>query len=384
MAELFGVAAAAITLVPVFIKFSRSLRRCVKTIIYAKKEILDLSQEAFVFASILAEFAELAEKDHGSARTVRDLEKLIKWSRYALKGLRVLLRKVRCLSFNSGASTIAIILAHKDWLLNRRFVKSFRASLCAAREYMALSLHLRIIKKLDEELGLLNKILARGDSLTREQKIMFQRLKQKSRARKKMAHESHSSLERAREKVLHYETKLSQDEDFVPDPKPLFKLANSVGKDTARILRTTKPKSEENSHASRHNDPDRISISSRNSASPRSRVTRQHSHTPNMSNRSPIANSRMNSSPLNLLPRRNLASSSNKTSVHVSPEAISRTGNDHIIINHGLPHGRQSSFSESSSEGTFRTRRSLPLLRHNWDTSPSLTQASVAAGDENT
>ncbi|PVH97345.1 hypothetical protein DM02DRAFT_533387 [Periconia macrospinosa] len=118
---VFGGVAAACTLSVEMIKLGRSLRKMVKSIKYARRDII------------------------GALTSARKYE----------------------------YSWVETLTAHMKWYLSRASVKYFRASLKVARESIQAYTNIRCIEKLDEQLDMLKKAIENGaeQSLEKELKI---------------------------------------------------------------------------------------------------------------------------------------------------------------------------------------------------------------------
>lgn len=173
LAVLGGVAAAW-TLSADLIKLGRYLRKMVKSIKYARRDISKTAHEMIVFAELFQDFLDVCYDSLASvSKKSPPPLSLISWTESAILGLRELLRKVGAPTsvHKDGYSLVETLTTHVKWYLSRESVKYFRALLAVARESIQAFSNIRCIEKLEEQLGVLKQAIENGTQQSLERKL---------------------------------------------------------------------------------------------------------------------------------------------------------------------------------------------------------------------
>jgi hypothetical protein len=162
--EVFGAAAAAFTLGAELLRLSRSLRKMIKGIKYARRDIAKLADEMGIFAGLYEDFLRVCViGDQSTSRMTSPIMHLIAWTKDAHKSFKMLLHRVRALARDSSHSWIETVAAHVKWYFSEHDVKSLRLSLNVARESMRGFSNISIVEKLDKEIDMLRTAILRGN-----------------------------------------------------------------------------------------------------------------------------------------------------------------------------------------------------------------------------
>lgn len=173
---IFGGITGACTLGTELIRISRYLRKIVKSVKYARRDISKTAQEMSMFAGLLEDFLDICVGNSASNTEIYSLsESLISWTTSATHGLRKLLKKVRALISHPTKeySRIEKLTAHVNWYFKRASVEYFRASLRVARESIQAFTNIRCIEKLEEQLAFLKQAVRDGTQRALEAKLQI-------------------------------------------------------------------------------------------------------------------------------------------------------------------------------------------------------------------
>ncbi|KAH8642440.1 hypothetical protein IG631_05382 [Alternaria alternata] len=149
----------------------KSLRKTVKSIKYAKRELRDLEEEIDLFVDIYDSFLdacdEASQDIEGASKIKRHLRS---WTRKVMEGFRNLLHRVQAVGRDPRYehSTIEVITAHYRWIMSKSTLRYLRACLNVARQSMIAFTNIRVLGKLNEELAYLQSALT---STTERQSI---------------------------------------------------------------------------------------------------------------------------------------------------------------------------------------------------------------------
>jgi hypothetical protein len=137
MAEIFGAVAAGLTICTQLAQLGNAIRKGVKRIKNARKDVLELSDEAVLFTS---------------------LDRLVAWLEQPESALSELLEKVKALIRDPKYqySWQEKCIAQIEWFGSKGAVKRLRASLSIARSSISGYSNLMCIQKLNEELRMLH------------------------------------------------------------------------------------------------------------------------------------------------------------------------------------------------------------------------------------
>ncbi|KAJ4371178.1 hypothetical protein N0V83_004394 [Neocucurbitaria cava] len=164
--EPLGAAASAITIGVVILEISSKLKKLIKGVRHARREIKHLAEEMGTFAKLYEYFID----DYYRARSDSEAcfrsaaKSLISWAKKAIRDFKVLHHKVCALAGDPEYSLLETVAAHMKWYFSKTAVKYLRASLVVARESMIGITNIRAIQKLDEDLAWLRS------AFTQEQK----------------------------------------------------------------------------------------------------------------------------------------------------------------------------------------------------------------------
>lgn len=159
--EIFGAVAATITLGAELVRISGSLRKAVRSIRYARRDIESLAEEIGLFSGLYENFLDACPLSSGSeAHSPSSNERLISWTRAAIRDYKKLRKEVGALARDPNPSLLDTVAAHVRWYFRETTVKYLRASLCVARESITGLTNIRAIEKLDEQLSFLKSVLS--------------------------------------------------------------------------------------------------------------------------------------------------------------------------------------------------------------------------------
>jgi hypothetical protein len=159
MAEIFGAVAAGLTICTQLAQLGNAIRKGVKRIKNARKDVLELSDEAVLFAGLCEDFLRTCD-DHREpkSKAFTSLDRLVAWLEQPESALSELLEKVKALirdpkyQYSWQEKCIAKI----EWFGSKGAVKRLRASLSIARSSISGYSNLMCIQKLNEELRMLH------------------------------------------------------------------------------------------------------------------------------------------------------------------------------------------------------------------------------------
>jgi hypothetical protein len=171
---ILGGVSAGVTLSAEILRLSRSLRKMIKSIKFAKDDIRKVTEEMNIFAELLGQFLRVCSDSPASTTSVSfSPESLVSWTEEATRGLRRLLREVKALASDVkyDYSIVERATAHVKWYFSKSSVKCFCASLRVARESMNGFTNIRVIEKLDEQLIFLKRAIREGNREKIEDKL---------------------------------------------------------------------------------------------------------------------------------------------------------------------------------------------------------------------
>lgn len=158
--EPFSVAAAAITLCPLFIQTARQLRSAAKSIMYARSELEDLTDEMNMFSVLYDQFIQVTEerikkKKKKKTHAASARKRLVSWADSAKYDFEKLAQRVDALSRDPvyKHSVTETVFAHCKWYFNKNHLKYLRYTLVVARQSMLGFTHMCNIEILDEVLA---------------------------------------------------------------------------------------------------------------------------------------------------------------------------------------------------------------------------------------
>jgi hypothetical protein len=160
--EPVGLTLTVISLPAALTMTFKSLRKTVKSIKYAKRELQDLDEEINLFADIYDTFLDACDEAsldiEGASRIKRHLRS---WTEKVKEGFRNLLHRVQAVVRDPRYehSTIEVITAHYRWIMSKSTLRYLRACLNVARQSMVAFTNIRVLGKLNEELAFLQSAL---------------------------------------------------------------------------------------------------------------------------------------------------------------------------------------------------------------------------------
>lgn len=154
-----SLAIAILGLPAVLVQTAKMLRKIVKSIKYAEREVLDLAREMEWFDGTCDRFAPCANE------TSEIVGHLRSWSKKAKAGYEELLSKVQVIATQPGDRrfTMRTLVARLRWNQSKSFIKYLRASLSVARQSMVAFTNIYHIEKLDREMAFLRSALSTSD-----------------------------------------------------------------------------------------------------------------------------------------------------------------------------------------------------------------------------
>jgi hypothetical protein len=156
--EVLGAVAACVALCSTLIESGKAIRKATKRIKNARKDVLELSDEAVIFAGLCEDFLYTC-KDHREVKTkaFASLHCLVAWLEQFKVALSELLEKVEALVRDPRYhySLQDKCIAHVEWFGSKGTVKELRASLAIARPSINAYSNLVYIQRLNEELRML-------------------------------------------------------------------------------------------------------------------------------------------------------------------------------------------------------------------------------------
>lgn len=155
--ELFGAAAAAVALVPIFINTGRAIREIAHNVKFAKREIGKLADEMEIFAEILVNLEDILRRRDNNSSIGTPGKIVIEFSRDIDHEAQRLLSSFQPLAPNSQYrhSFTEIAGAHVKWYTSKSEVNCIRAMLEVARESVNSLTNLHLIRQMDKVLQML-------------------------------------------------------------------------------------------------------------------------------------------------------------------------------------------------------------------------------------
>jgi hypothetical protein len=160
--EILGAVAAGVALCTTLVESGKAIRKATKRIRNARKDVLELSDEAVIFAGLCEDFLHTCN-DHREAksRVFGSLHRLVAWLDHFKNALSELLNKVKAIirdpryhySWEKKCS------AYLEWMGSKSTVKKLRASLELAISSISGYSNLMYIQRLHEELQMLKLAL---------------------------------------------------------------------------------------------------------------------------------------------------------------------------------------------------------------------------------
>jgi hypothetical protein len=173
--EVFGAVAAGCALGGELLRLSRALRKMIRSVKYARREIVNLSDEIDMFAALYQSLKTTYDRKRNNGASICTsfpMRKLTSWTESVKRSFEALVDKVEALSYDPEyASMIQTAAAHVKWYFERNTVTCLRASLSVARESITGFLNVVEIESLDEQLKLLRKALHDGNRRAVEQQL---------------------------------------------------------------------------------------------------------------------------------------------------------------------------------------------------------------------
>ncbi|KAK3197386.1 hypothetical protein GRF29_216g1060 [Pseudopithomyces chartarum] len=221
----------------VLVATAKMLRKTVKSIKYAEREVLDLAREMEWFDGTCKRFAPCANE---TSEIVRHLKS---WSKKAKVGYDELLSKVKVLATQPGYRhfTMEMLIARLRWNQSKSFIKYLRASLSVARQSMVAFTNIYHIEKLDREMAFLRSALSTSDikciekmhGKTVEKRI--EELQKEIRHCRKERHKIDKELKEATVEISIYQ-KQNKDPNVARETKVLSQFQRSVERYVEDVL----------------------------------------------------------------------------------------------------------------------------------------------------
>ncbi|KAH8730839.1 hypothetical protein GQ44DRAFT_756164 [Phaeosphaeriaceae sp. PMI808] len=164
-----GAVAAGVSLGAEILRLSNLLRKMVRKIRYAPRDIMKLMTEMEVFSGIYEDFYTICISDRRGRRL--STKRLETWCKNVISSGKELVERVRVLAGCSQESKIKKVAAHLKWYLSGHEVKYLRSSLNLARESMTAFSNLQIIEKLREEIKILRAIVTPRERQVKEAQL---------------------------------------------------------------------------------------------------------------------------------------------------------------------------------------------------------------------
>jgi hypothetical protein len=168
MAEIFGAVAAGVALCTELTKLGRAIHKAMKTIKDSRRDIAELTDETVIFAGLCEEFLRACNDDHeGNSSAAASILPLNAWIKRTSTGLCDLLRKVEAVGPEPRHqySLQETLISYLEWFFSKNTVRRLRDSLTVARASISGFSNLMCIRKLNEELHMLNAALSNRISL---------------------------------------------------------------------------------------------------------------------------------------------------------------------------------------------------------------------------
>ncbi|KAJ4994034.1 hypothetical protein SVAN01_00511 [Stagonosporopsis vannaccii] len=236
---------ASIALLPPLAHCGNKIRKAIKEIKSSRRDILELTDETVIFSGLCEEYLRAcADKHEVHACRSSSVRCLKTWIRKLLNSLEEVLQKVEALKRdrNHRSSIEEKIIAYIEWLCSGSSVQRLRANMAVASEAIKGFTNLMYIQKLNKELQMLRDILAsplhRKETeeklgMTIEEKI--ESINQALEIKNTLHETSSRHLEAAKRQIMDQRPK-RQNNDFVPAPAALLKLAASFDTYAKEVL----------------------------------------------------------------------------------------------------------------------------------------------------
>jgi hypothetical protein len=178
MAEIFGAVAGGMAVCGQLKDLGIWIYEATKRIKNSRRDVLELSDEAVIFAGLCEDFLRTCEDDYRTKKSVRRLFAWLKQTQIALSNL---FEKVKVLSQDSEYhySFQEICIAYWDWFASKNLVKGLRASLRIAGIGISGFSNLMCIRKLNKELQMLRLALTNADSRREMEKKLGMKIEEK-------------------------------------------------------------------------------------------------------------------------------------------------------------------------------------------------------------
>ncbi|KAF2457490.1 hypothetical protein BDY21DRAFT_421459 [Lineolata rhizophorae] len=155
MAEAVALVFSCLQVATELVNLSRKLRKCCKTLKYARQETKEVAEETYIFASILRDFSKTIKKcssrspewgqQSDKARLAR---RLVVTSNETVNNLKSLLSDVQDIHPIYTPETLPRYLAHLRWLFKKSSVKFFLARLSSIKVTITLFVNIQALNEL--------------------------------------------------------------------------------------------------------------------------------------------------------------------------------------------------------------------------------------------
>ncbi|CAG5158502.1 uncharacterized protein ALTATR162_LOCUS5112 [Alternaria atra] len=242
--EPISLALGIIGLPAAFSVIVKELRKTVKSIRYAKRELQALDEEIDLFAGSYDDFLDTCDEASLSTKGTQDIKRhLISWTGKVMEGFDDLLSKVQALARDPDYdhSAIEVFTAHYRWIMSKSTLKYLRASLNVARQSMIAFTNIRVLGKLNEELAYLRSALSSAErqqielrhGMTMEERIEI--VQKKTCNRRTQRHKIDTRLKEVVKEIKVYKAK-DIDQNLVPQREPLLQFQRSVDRYVDHIV----------------------------------------------------------------------------------------------------------------------------------------------------
>ncbi|KAF3042327.1 hypothetical protein E8E12_001918 [Didymella heteroderae] len=158
MAEIFGAVAAGITVCHEMSRVAKAIRKVTKDIKNAPREVANLMDETIIFTGLYSTFLQICEDDSEIRQgAMPSIARLKIWAGSTIERLKRILQEADAISPASHTrhSLRKTGRASWKWLVKRNVVAALKASLNVARQSIEGFSNLMCIRKLNEELAIL-------------------------------------------------------------------------------------------------------------------------------------------------------------------------------------------------------------------------------------
>lgn len=160
--EVFGAVVGGITLCAELSRLGHAVREAIQRLKNSRRDVLDLSDKAIIFAGLCNRFLHVYHDDH-EAKSDFDssIPRLIKWMKETEVALCKILQKASALLPDSKTrrSLEERCIARLEWFGSKKAVERLRASMVVASTSIDGFSNLICIQKLNEELIILKLAL---------------------------------------------------------------------------------------------------------------------------------------------------------------------------------------------------------------------------------